>query len=74
MRYRKKKIIIIEMMNTNIKFIVLVKHLTYELLYCEENRNIAMRYRKKKTIIIEIMNKNIKFVVFVNFNLHAVIL
>ena len=30
---------------------------TYRLLYCEENRNIAMRYRKKKTIIIEIMNK-----------------
>ena len=71
MRYRKKKTIIIEIINKNI---MLVKHLTYELLYCEENRNIAMRYRKKKTIIIEIMNKNIKFVVFVNFNLHAVIL
>ena len=70
MRYRKKTII----MNKNIKFIVLVKHLTYELLYCEENRNIAMRYRKKKIIIIEIMNKNIKFVVLVNFDLQAVIL
>ena len=68
MRYRKKKTIIIEIINKNI---MLVKHLTYELLYCED---IAMRYRKKKTIIIEIMNKNIKFVVFVNFNLHAVIL
>ena len=56
MRYRKKKTIIIEIMNKNIKFVVLVKHLTYELLYCEENRNIAMRYRKKKIIIIEIMN------------------
>ena len=47
---------------------------TYRLLYCEENRSIAMRYRKKKTIIIEIMNKNIKFVVFANFDLHTVIL
>ena len=74
MRYRKKKTIIIEIMNKNIKFIVLVKHLTYFLLYCEENRNIAMRYRKKKTIIIEIMNKNIKFVVLANFDLHSVIL
>ena len=44
MRYRKNKTIIIEIINKNI---MLVKHLTYELLYCEENRNIAMRYRKK---------------------------